>query len=101
MAKPNVLVQFCQIWVDHTDLDVDRNPSMYNKSVDPGRVVRFRAGKRIEGRSWRSALGEPVAAEGLHEHATVIGKLPRDLEGALDLQCSDLHQRPGRRSVRR
>lgn len=56
VAKPNVLVQFCQIRPDLSDVDVNGNPSMFTKSVGSGRVVLFRGGKRIEGRwSRRSA----------------------------------------------
>ena len=36
---------------------------------------------------------EPVAAEGLQEEAAVVGELSwGDLEGAFDLQLSDVHQ---------
>jgi len=57
VAKPNVLVQFCQVRVDYSDVDVNRNPSMYTKSVGSGRVVLFRGGKRIEGTWSRPKVG--------------------------------------------
>ena len=60
VAKPNVLVQFCNIKVDRSDVDVNGNPSMYTKSLGSGRVVLFRDGKRIEGRWSRSSLGAPT-----------------------------------------
>lgn len=50
VAKPNVLVQYCQIVADRTDRDVNGNPTMFTKSVGSGRVVLFRGGKRIEGK---------------------------------------------------
>ena len=61
IAKPNVLVQFCQINTDRTDVDVLGNPSMYTKSIGSGRVVLFRDGKRIEGRWSRPSLGAPTS----------------------------------------
>src|SRR5665648_286475 len=45
VAKPNVLVQFCQVRTDRTDHDVNGNPTQYTKSVGPGRVVLFRGGR--------------------------------------------------------
>jgi hypothetical protein len=60
MAKPNVLVQYCQINADPTDVDVNGNPSMYTKSIGSGRVVLFRDGKRIEGKWSRPAIGAPT-----------------------------------------
>jgi len=60
VAKPNVLVQFCQVRVDYSDVDVNGNPSMYTKSVGSGRVVLFRDGKRIEGRWIRRSIGLPT-----------------------------------------
>jgi len=60
VAKPNVLVQFCQIIPDRTDHDVNGNPTMYTKSVGSGRVVLFRNGKEIVGRWSRSSLSAPT-----------------------------------------
>ena len=60
LAKPNVLVQYCQINVDRTDVDVNGNPSMYTKSIGSGRVVLFRDGKRVEGTWSRPTIGAPT-----------------------------------------
>ena len=61
IAKPNVLVQYCQITQDRSDVDVLGNPSMYTKSVGTGRVVLFRNGRRIEGTWSRLSKGAPTA----------------------------------------
>jgi len=60
LAKPNVLVQFCQVKADPTDHDVNKNPTMFTKSVGSGRVVLFRNGKRIEGTWSRPSIGAPT-----------------------------------------
>jgi len=60
VAKPNVLVQFCQVIPDRTDHDVNGNPTMFTKSVGSGRVVLFRNGKRIEGIWSRPGLSTPT-----------------------------------------
>ncbi|MHB8186736.1 MAG: DUF3048 domain-containing protein [Dermatophilaceae bacterium] len=60
VAKPNVLVQFCQINVDRSDVDVNGNPSMFTRSIGSGRVVLFRDGKRIEGKWSRPSIGAPT-----------------------------------------
>ena len=65
VAKPNVLVQFCQVRVDYSDVDVNRNPSMYTESVGSGRVVLFRGGKKIEGRWSRPKLWGPTVFKDL------------------------------------
>jgi hypothetical protein len=61
LAKPNVLVQFCQIKPDRSDVDVNGNPSAFTKTVGSGRVVLFRDGKRIEGKWSRPSIGAPTA----------------------------------------
>jgi len=61
VAKPNVLVQFCQIIADHSDVDVRGNPSAFTKTVGSGRVVLFRDGKRIDGKWSRRSIGGPTA----------------------------------------
>jgi len=61
IAKPNVLVQFCKINPDRSDVDVNGNPSMFTKSIGSGRVVLFRDGKRIEGTWSRKSIGAPTA----------------------------------------
>ena len=60
VAKPNVLVQFCQVNADYSDTDVNGNPSMFTKSIGSGRVVLFRDGKRIEGKWSRPSIGAPT-----------------------------------------
>ena len=60
VAKPNVLVQFCQVNADRSDIDSNGNPSAFTKSVGSGRVVLFRGGKRIEGTWSRSGVGAPT-----------------------------------------
>ncbi len=60
VAKPNVLVQFCQIIADRNDHDVNGNPTMYTKSVGSGRVVLFRGGRQINGKWSRSSAGAPT-----------------------------------------
>jgi hypothetical protein len=61
VAKPNVLVQFCQIKVDRSDIDVNGVPSAFTKSVGSGRAVLFRDGKRIEGKWSRKSISAPTA----------------------------------------
>ena len=60
VAKPNVLVQYCQVTADRSDIDVNGNPSMYTHSVGSGGVVLFRGGKRIEGTWSRASNGAPT-----------------------------------------
>ncbi len=60
VAKPNVLVQYCQIVADRSDHDVNGNPTMYTKTVGSGRVVLFRGGKQINGTWSRSGAGAPT-----------------------------------------
>jgi len=60
VAKPNVLVQYCQIVGDPNDHDVNGNPTMFTKTVGAGRVVLFRDGKRIAGTWTRSTAGAPT-----------------------------------------
>jgi hypothetical protein len=61
VAKPNVLVQFCQINADFSDVDVNGVPSAFTKTVGSGRVVLFRDGKRIDGKWSRKSIGAPTA----------------------------------------
>ena len=60
VAKPNVLVQFCQVRTDRTDHDVNGNPTQYIKSVGSGRVVLFRGGRRILGTWSRPTIDAPT-----------------------------------------
>ena len=58
VAKPNVIVQYCQVNPDRSDIDVNGNPSMFTTTVGSGRVVLFRNGKRIEGTWSRRRTGD-------------------------------------------
>jgi len=60
VAKPNVLVQYCQVVADRNDHDVNGKPAMYTKSIGSGRVVLFRDGRRIEGTWSRASIGAPT-----------------------------------------
>jgi len=60
VAKPNVLVQFCEIKADRSDVDVNRVPTMFTKTVGAGKVVLFRSGKRIVGRWSRPSIAAPT-----------------------------------------
>jgi hypothetical protein len=60
VAKPNVLVQFCQIQADPNDHDVNGNPTMFTKTIGSGPVVLFRGGKRIAGTWSRPGLSSPT-----------------------------------------
>jgi hypothetical protein len=57
VAKPNVLVQYCNVSPDRSDIDVNGNPSMFTTTVGTGRDVLFRNGKRIEGTWSRRSNG--------------------------------------------
>jgi Protein of unknown function (DUF3048) N-terminal domain/Protein of unknown function (DUF3048) C-terminal domain len=59
VATPNVIVQFCQGYVNPNDIDVVGNPGHYTKSVGSGKVAIFRNGVRIDG-TW----SRPNAASG-------------------------------------
>ena len=60
VAKPNVLVQFCDIKPDRGDVDVNGVPTMFTKTVGTGKVVLFRGGKRIEGNWSRPSITAPT-----------------------------------------
>ena len=60
VAKPNVLVQHCEVIADRTDHDVNGQPTMFTKSVGTGRVVLFRNGRRIEGTWTRKSISAPT-----------------------------------------
>jgi hypothetical protein len=63
VAKPNVLVQYCKVNPDRSDIDVNGNPSMFTTTVGNGRVVLFRNGKRIEGTWSRRSNGARTVFE--------------------------------------
>ncbi len=54
VAATNVIVEFCQVTSDRSDIDVDGNPSQYTHSVGSGKVSVFRNGHRIDG-TWSRA----------------------------------------------
>jgi hypothetical protein len=49
VQTPNVIVQFCSVSVDWSDVDVVGNPSHYTHSIGHGKVVVFRNGLRFDG----------------------------------------------------
>jgi hypothetical protein len=57
IAKPNVIVQYCRVTADLSDVDVNKNPSMYTHTIGSGRVVLFRNGKRLVGTWSRASNG--------------------------------------------
>jgi hypothetical protein len=60
IAKPNVLVQLCQVTTNPADVDVMGNPSQFTHTVGSGRVVLFRNGHRIDGRWSRPTANSPT-----------------------------------------
>jgi Protein of unknown function (DUF3048) N-terminal domain/Protein of unknown function (DUF3048) C-terminal domain len=57
ISTPNVIVQFCPVTVDHTDVDVLGSPSAYTHTVGRGPVVIFRDGRAITGTWVRAKAG--------------------------------------------
>lgn len=57
IAQANVLVQYCTISQDRSDVDVLGNPSLYTKTIGTGTVVLFRDGRRIAGTWSRPSYG--------------------------------------------
>jgi len=49
IATPNVIVQFCRVTTDPSDVDVTGNPSQYTHSIGRGKAAVFRNGRRIDG----------------------------------------------------
>jgi Protein of unknown function (DUF3048) N-terminal domain/Protein of unknown function (DUF3048) C-terminal domain len=49
VQTPNVIVQFCAVSTDWSDVDVEGNPSKYTHSIGHGKVVVFRNGLRFDG----------------------------------------------------
>lgn len=52
VSTPNVLVQFCQVTEDTSDIDQAGNPATFSHTVGEGRAVLFRDGRRVEG-TWK------------------------------------------------
>jgi hypothetical protein len=59
VATPNVIVQFCQGFVNPNDIDPAGNPGHYTRSVGTGKVAVFRNGVRVDG-TW----SRPSASSG-------------------------------------
>jgi Protein of unknown function (DUF3048) N-terminal domain/Protein of unknown function (DUF3048) C-terminal domain len=60
VSTPNVIVQFCRVTVDRTDVDVLGAPSAYTHTVGRGPVVIFRDGRAISGTWVRPKAGAPT-----------------------------------------
>jgi hypothetical protein len=60
ISTPNVIVQFCRVTVDRTDVDVLGSPSAYTHTVGSGPVVVFRDGRAITGTWARARPGAPT-----------------------------------------
>jgi hypothetical protein len=58
LATPNVLVQFCPVGVDSSDVDAAGNAARYTHTVGKGRVLLFRDGRVIEGTWQRVHAGD-------------------------------------------
>jgi hypothetical protein len=60
VSTPNVVVQFCRVTVDRTDVDVLGSPSAYTHTVGSGPVIVFRDGRAISGTWVRAKAGAPT-----------------------------------------
>lgn len=60
IAATNVLVQFCRVTEDLSDIDQAGNPSPYTHTVGSGRAVLFRDGHVIEGTWSRGKPSDPT-----------------------------------------
>jgi hypothetical protein len=60
LGTPNVVVQFCRVTVDRTDVDVNGAPSALTHTVGSGKAVIFRDGRAIGGTWVRSRAGAPT-----------------------------------------
>lgn len=56
----NVLVQFCRVTPDRSDIDQAGNPAQYTHAVGDGRAVLFRDGRMIDGRWSRDDASDPT-----------------------------------------
>jgi hypothetical protein len=57
ITRANVLIQYCKVDVDRSDIDVLGNASMYTNTIGKGKIVLFRNGKRINGTWSRASWG--------------------------------------------
>lgn len=60
ISTPNVIVQFCQVTQDTSDVDVTGKPAQYTHTVGSGKVTVFRDGKRIVGTWTRPSADSPT-----------------------------------------
>jgi len=60
LGAPNVILQFCPVTVDRTDVDVRGAPSAYTHTIGTGRAVVFRDGRGVVGRWVRPTRGAPT-----------------------------------------
>jgi Protein of unknown function (DUF3048). len=56
----NVIVQFCEVTPDFTDIDQAGNPAPFVHAVGSGRAVLFRDGRMIDGRWKRDKAQDPT-----------------------------------------
>lgn len=66
IARANVLIQYCRIKVDHSDVDVLGNPSMYTETIGKGKIVLFRNGRRVDGTWSRASQGATTKYKDAH-----------------------------------
>jgi hypothetical protein len=72
IATPNVIVQFCRVTTDPSDVDVTGNPSQYTHSIGSGRVSVFRNGHRIDGSWSRANLTSGTALRDTNGHPITL-----------------------------
>jgi hypothetical protein len=66
ITRANVLLQYCRIDIDHSDVDVLGNPSMFTNTIGKGKIVLFRNGKRIDGTWSRASWGATTKYKDVH-----------------------------------
>jgi len=60
VATPHVLVPYCPVSADRSDIDVNANPWMDTKTLGSARVVLPRGGKRVVGTWSRPSSSAPA-----------------------------------------
>lgn len=60
LSTPNVIIQFCKVTIDPTDVDVLGTPSRLTHTVGTGPVVIFRDGRVLTGTWSRPKAGAPT-----------------------------------------
>jgi hypothetical protein len=66
ITRANVLLQYCRVDIDHSDVDVLGNPSMFTNTIGKGKIVLFRNGKRIDGTWSRASWGATTKYKDVH-----------------------------------